>query len=444
MITHQALDLAWESGLEMTFKRKVLVADASKVVRASLAKQLAEHFEVREEASGESAWQTLVLDSAIVGVVSGVSLTRLDGLDLLERIRESKLTRLKSMPFFLVVSNSFGDTERVHARARGVTDFVAKDSSNTALDGAIAHLLSCHHDAYLTQDEIEPDAVLVTPDSLEKQDDDLATRTDVGVSDILGTLVGMRGLEPPDNSAVQPADSEAGHQNSICSPDHLAGVLAKLLPEAAEGRGVGVIEFGLDGHDELVALHGADLVARTVEKFAFMVARKVRQEDVIGQLSGGRVIIIAPSTTAAICSGFATRICKAMATAQIAVRGQRIDLTVSAGVAVLPEDGVSLSGQELLNLADARLNDAQRAGGNRIVGNTSVAGSKQGNCDAFVPQLKELLSSVDPAALRPCLGTIGLQLIPLLKEIESSFRLGMPIDDMKKRLWDKARAERML
>ncbi|MPN44829.1 hypothetical protein SDC9_192396 [bioreactor metagenome] len=61
-----------------------------------------------------------------------------------------------------------------------------------------------------------------------------------------------------------------------------------------------------------------------------------------------------------------------------------------------------------------------------------------------MPQLKELLASVDPAVLRPCLGTVGLQLIPLLKEIESSFRLGLPIDELKRRLWDKARAERML
>jgi hypothetical protein len=34
-----------------------------------------------------------------------------------------------------------------------------------------------------------------------------------------------------------------------------------------------------------------------------------------------------------------------MAMAQIAVRGQRIDLTVSAGIAVVPEDGVLLCGR---------------------------------------------------------------------------------------------------
>jgi len=72
---------------DMTNKRKILVADASKVVRASLAKQLADDFEVREESSGESAWQTLVLDSAIVAVVSGLGLSKLDAFGLLERVR---------------------------------------------------------------------------------------------------------------------------------------------------------------------------------------------------------------------------------------------------------------------------------------------------------------------------------------------------------------------
>ena len=63
--------------------RRVLVVDHSRVVRSALAKHLREHFEVREEADGESAWQTLVLDSSIVAVVSGAQLPRLNGYDLL-------------------------------------------------------------------------------------------------------------------------------------------------------------------------------------------------------------------------------------------------------------------------------------------------------------------------------------------------------------------------
>lgn len=426
----------------MTAKRKVLVADASKVVRASLAKQLAEHFEVREEASGESAWQTLVLDSAIVGVVCGMSLTRLDGLGLLERVRASKLGRLKSLPFFLVVSNSFGESERILARNRGATDFVSKDSSSISMDNVVSILRARGHEAHAEPDDTADIPVLVAA-SVEQESEDVGVQTDVGVTDILGRLGGLQGLESSVEAEGEDTDDALGSESPVCAQEKLDESLAKCLPEAREGKGVGVLAFGLDSYDALVDRYGIELVARTVQKFSFMIARKIRPEDVISQLPGGRVVIIAPATTSAICAAFANRICKAMSTAQIAVRGQRIDLTVSVGIAVVPEDGVLLSGEELLNLAYGRLGDAQRAGGNQVMDKASYQSSGLGSCETFVPQLKELLASTDPSVLRPCLGTVGLQLMPILREIERTLRLGLPVDEINKRLWDRARTERM-
>ncbi len=426
----------------MITKRKILVADASKVVRASLAKQLVEHFDVREEASGESAWQTLVLDSAIVGVVSGTSLNKLDGVGLLERVRASKLARLNSLPFFLVVSSSFGESERALARSYGVTDFVSKDSSSASLGGVLA-VLHARHDNPGDPAETALEApTLAVDESGNEAAEDAGVQTDVGITDILGQLGGVEGLEV---SAVGNQDDEddLGNESAVGAPDKLDEALARSLAGAAEGKEVGVLAFGLDKYDDLVARHGAELVARTVQKFSFMVARKIRPEDAICQLPGGKVVIIARETTSATCAAFASRVCKAMAAAQIAVRGQRIDLTVSVGIAVVPEEGVLLSGQEVLNLAYHRLDDAQRAGGNQVLAKANYQGSGHGSCQDFVPQLKALLASADPAVLRPCMGTIGLQLMPILREIERTMRLGLPIDDMNKRLWDRARTERM-
>src|SRR3990167_7507947 len=101
------------SGRDMTNKRKLLLADASKVVRASLARQLADHFALHEEASGESAWQSLVLDSAIVAVVS----------------------------------NSFSEADRQDALARGVTDFVIKGATSPSVDNIVSALLEYRGDA---------------------------------------------------------------------------------------------------------------------------------------------------------------------------------------------------------------------------------------------------------------------------------------------------------
>jgi diguanylate cyclase (GGDEF)-like protein len=429
----------------MTSKRKILVADASKVVRASLAKQLAEGFEVREESSGESAWQTLVLDSAIVGVVSGLGLSKLDAFGLLERIRASKLPRLNRLPFFLVVSASFSEDDRRQAIERGVTDFVVK-GNNVSVDVVTSALLEYRGD--VTEVHGTFAASLATSQAAALADDDdfdeIGAQTDVGVSDIMGRLGELDGLCDNEPKNIEVVEGSCGNEDAVQPRETVEEYLTKSLPRAVEGQGVGVIAFSIDGYDDLLARHGSELAIRTAEKFSFMLARKIRPEDCIGQLPDGLVVIVAAATTADTCSRFAMRICKAMAAAQVSVRGQRLDLTVSAGVAVMPDDGADLTGPGLLQLAHDRLAAARKAGGNRVVARPDCQGSGLGNCETFVPQLKNLLATTDPAVLRPRLGSIGMELMPLLRELEKSFRFGMPIDEMNKRLWDRARAERML
>ena len=71
----------------MTEKRRILIADPSRVARTALVKHLRDDFEIREESDGESAWQTLVLDASIVAVVSAINLERASGYELLSRLR---------------------------------------------------------------------------------------------------------------------------------------------------------------------------------------------------------------------------------------------------------------------------------------------------------------------------------------------------------------------
>ena len=84
--------------------RRILVLDGSRVVRATLSKHLKEDFEVIEESSGESAWQTLMLDAGISAVISGIHPLKLDAHDLLARLRASSIRRLQNIPFILIVS----------------------------------------------------------------------------------------------------------------------------------------------------------------------------------------------------------------------------------------------------------------------------------------------------------------------------------------------------
>ncbi|WP_412480423.1 diguanylate cyclase domain-containing protein [Azonexus sp. IMCC34839] len=418
---------------------KVLLADASKVIRVSLARELSGHFEVREESSGESAWQSLVLDHSIVAVVSGINLNRLDGLALVERLRESKLPRLNRLPFFLVVPDSFSDEERAKARSCGVNEFISRDSASASLESIVAALVERLSGVRHEGTDVDQTLVSTLVEESEETPEDVGVRTDVGISDIMGQMGGMAGLEADEGKSG--GDSE-GTEDVVLAREMLEERLGQLLTAAPDGWGVGVLAFSLDGYDDLVRKYGIDLATRTVQKFSFLLARKIRSEDSIGQLAQGKVMIVAPATTRAICTGFANRICKAMTSAQISVRGQQVDLTVSVGIAVAPEDGVEISVQELLDLAESRLAVAKRTGGNRVVADSNAVAAQVSN-DEFLAKLKELLGTTDPAQLSGCIGQVGLQLMPLLKQMDASFRLGLPLDDMNKRLWDRARAERM-
>ena len=416
----------------MTNKRKVLVVDASKVVRASLVKQLSDRFEVRDEANDESAWQTMVLDSAIVAVISGLTLVRADDLGLLARLRASKLSRLKKVPFFLVVSNSFSDVERQEALSRGVTEFITKGSTNPPIDSIVSARMEWREDAMVGH-------VPVSAADADEEFEQYGEQSDIGISNIMGQLARLEAAGEDEQE-----EDDYGNKDMVLAEEMLEEYLAKSLPNAVDGHGVGVLAFGLDGYDELIVRHGAELAFRSAQKFCVLLSRKIRPEDYIGQLANGRVVIVTQSSSTSICEGFANRVCKAMASAQISLQGQRIHLTVSVGVAVAPDDGVELTERGVLQLAYERLEAAVCAGGNRVVATSIQHGSGLGSCESFLPQLKELLATVDPLMLRPCLGSVGLQLMPLLRELDKHFRFGLPIEEINKRLWDRARAERMV
>lgn len=422
----------------MTKLQKILVVDASRVIRASLAKYLKGHFDIAEEGSGESAWQTLVLDPSIVAVVAGAHLAKLDGIGLVERVRASKLSRLNGLPFFLLVSDTHADSERQRAWQAGVSGFIPKSLSASAIDGLVEMLgqpAGTPADRRLVRGRTVAEAVVavVAPDR--------AGQGDPGVGDLMGQMAGLVGLAGSEADRGSVVEAPGGGRRVLLRQDLEAGLQA-LLPAAGGGQHVGVLVFGLDRYEAVLGSFGEELAERVDQRFAGLLARKIRADDSIGQLAPGRIVIVAPHTSRALCSGFADRVCKALAAAQVSVHGRRVDLTVSVGIAAVPEDGVAMSGAELLQLAVGRLDTAIRAGGNRVVSGACAAASALDQAE-FVGRLKALLAGMPPEAMVPCLGNIGLQIMPILTQLEQAFHFGLPIEDMGRRLWARARAERM-
>jgi CheY-like chemotaxis protein len=113
------------SMIDIPSKPRVLIADDSRIVRATLIKHIQGMFEFREALDGEQAWETLLIDPSIRVVITDLTMPKLDGYGLLTRIRNSEISRIRDLPV-VVVSGSDEREERDRAMAAGATDLITK------------------------------------------------------------------------------------------------------------------------------------------------------------------------------------------------------------------------------------------------------------------------------------------------------------------------------
>ena len=106
-------------------KPRVLIADDSRIVRASLVQHLKDRFDIREVTDGEAAWQAILLDSSIRVVISDLTMPKVDGFELLNRVRSSKVQRIRELPI-VIISGEDETADRERAAGVGATDFIRK------------------------------------------------------------------------------------------------------------------------------------------------------------------------------------------------------------------------------------------------------------------------------------------------------------------------------
>lgn len=118
--------------MDIPVKPTVLIADDSRIVRATLIRQIDGMFGFREALDGEQAWEILLVDPSIRVVITDLTMPKLDGYGLLHRIRNSSIARIREMPV-VVVSGSDEASERERAKAAGATDLITKGMATAQL-----------------------------------------------------------------------------------------------------------------------------------------------------------------------------------------------------------------------------------------------------------------------------------------------------------------------
>lgn len=368
---------------------RILVVDDSRMVRASILKHLRGRFEAREEVDGEAGWEALLVDPAIDLVLTDIGMPRLDGFGLLERIRGSKVARVRDLPV-VIISGDEDEHARERALALGANGFISKGA------GGVELLATLNSLARLSQ----------TQNELERSREALARQS--------------------------PKDPNSGLVSNAYLEHHGEQVLAEARRRQTD---IAAMVIELDGYDALIERCGEHVVQLIVRKLTQMVTSRVRTEDSISQHSSAQFALLSPGIDLVSSCAFALRLRSSFEKLVMTYREERIRVTVTIGVANSAIDGQGRV-SELLAVARARVQQGRAQGGNCVV-------DDHGRVDpAQVERQLSRLCSVD-AALRQLragardeveerLPDLVGALLPLLELMESRLHCGLPLEQLKK------------
>lgn len=326
MTTHAPMDIP--------VKPRVLIADDARIVRATLIKHIEGMFEFREAPDGEQAWEILLLDPHIRVVITDLTMPKLDGYGLLERIRASKISRIRDIPV-IVVSGSDEQEERNRAKAAGADDLITKGIGT-------AQLLS---------------------------------RLDV-LSKLVGSQQAFeRGLEAlvhqaPDAPARElPSAEQLHHQAAAILANALANrknfVILNICMGLREGNHEGDIALPPPG---------------VVDAVGQLLQRTVRQTDCVARTGGAEFTLATGSIHFDAARILAERVCNAIAGANL-IADDGTSFIASCGVVSLSEFGATpaeVTLDQICSVAQQRAAAGLRRGVTGIVGPEEEAAFRKG------------------------------------------------------------------
>jgi len=132
------------------------------------------------------------------------------------------------------------------------------------------------------------------------------------------------------------------------------------------GYGLGILMLDLDHFKKFNDTYGHEAGDAVLRESASFLSRSVRAEDFVCRFGGEEFVVVLPMADLTAASARAERIRSRLRELTLLHQGRSLGaITVSVGVAAVPEHGVST--KELLEAADAALYCAKRAGRDRAV-----------------------------------------------------------------------------
>jgi len=361
-------------------KPVVLVIDDSKLVRVSIKRVLKKEFTILEAVDGEDGWDKLLTNQAIQVVITDAGMPRLDGFELIERIRNYDDNRLKTIPIMMVTGAEKAQTDlREKALSLGATDFITKPFDEVQM------LARARTHAKLD----------TTQRTLEKTTHELE-----------------------ESSAIDPL-------TKISNRRHFLQQSTQALAFAIRHKqALSFIGVGVDNFEGIKNQYGDETSQRVQIWLTKLLQPILRKEDTIARINHGMFAVIAPTATRMDAAVLAERMRKMAQAKPFTETVIALPVTLSLGIVCLGSTDMSTAPEGYLNSVLQLVSQAQKKGGNR----TLAAAAKQAAPEVTqkprpsIDTALELLAQNNIESIKPFLNDLARQIIPLLEVCNTTYQ----------------------
>jgi diguanylate cyclase (GGDEF)-like protein len=297
----------------------ILLVEDSETTKALLIRYLSSQYELLHARDGEEAWTMLESNPEIGLVITDIQMPRLNGHQLLVRIRKSETPALAAMPV-IVMTAADDNTDRNLAFLNGANDFIGKPIDELELQARV----NVHYKLARTIRELEANRQLLAEQA---------------TTDPLTRLKNRRAF-------FENGDKYLTHARRFDTD-------------------LSVIVLDIDFFKKINDTHGHHVGDEALVMVAKTLSHLTRADDTLARLGGEEFAVLLPDTNRLGAAVLAERIRVSVARERLVVGDKIITLTLSAGIASLRTDlGTNVS--QLVNVADRRLYLAKQHGRNRI------------------------------------------------------------------------------
>ncbi len=341
---------------------RILIIDDSRLVRALLSNVLGDEFEIIEAVDGEAGWEALLADNKIQVVLTDASMPRLNGYELIERIRAHHEQHIKNIPINMITAAD-DEKSRQHALGLGATDFVTKPFDKPQL---LARVRAQVRFDQTSRDLVETSEALVQH----------------ATNDHLTGLKSRRYL------------LKRGEQDIAFASRHK--------------QELAVIAIDIDGLEAIISQQNTGAANKLLETVASCLEGCIRKEDTLARTGSTHFAITAPTLGRPDATLVCERIRQRISTFDF---GANISLTASLGL-ISHNFNTTHKIEDLLARAEDFSAKAKAAGGNCLITDKQKqAPTKSISIDAVL----RALTHGDEEKLIPHLPLIAAQILPLLK-----------------------------